>query len=204
MSTQIQQQGTQWLNPTSKITLTKYVISSVTIFQCATLLAPKGVADQMEKSIMRFLWEGGKINKKKFHRINWSTIGLTIDRDGLAIRDPSLKNIALGAKVAQRLVSSVNEWWKCALLSRYLNGSRLRCLDSPLPTSKGSPIWKLIKITSPLIQSHLSWLPGNGKTISLWYDNITGKPPLETFEDLQSLKDWFIRNDIIKLLDLTI
>jgi hypothetical protein len=97
-------------------------------------------------------------------------------------------NIALGVNFAWRLVSRVNEWWKDVLLSKYSNGSRFHCLDSPIPSSKGSPIWNLIKEIYFLIQSHVSWKPRDGKAINIWYDIIMENTPLGTCNDLQTLK----------------
>jgi hypothetical protein len=87
MMTCIHQWGARWLNPTSKIILIKFALSSLTIFQCVALLAPKEIFDQMAGNIRNFLWEGGNTNTKKFHLVNWSTSCLPMDRGGLAIRD---------------------------------------------------------------------------------------------------------------------
>jgi hypothetical protein len=87
-------------------------------------LAPKGVLEQISRNI-KYFWEGGKSNTKKFHLINWPTVCQPMDKGGLAIRETSLMNIALGAKIAWRLVTGNSDWWKCTLLSRYFNRSRL-------------------------------------------------------------------------------
>jgi hypothetical protein len=63
-------------------------------------LAPKGVLNKISKNLRIFLWEGGKTNTKKFHLINWHMVCQPIDKGGLAIRNPSLMNEALGAKLA--------------------------------------------------------------------------------------------------------
>jgi len=45
ISARIQNWGVRWLNPTRKIVLIKSVISSLSIFQCSGLLAPKGILE---------------------------------------------------------------------------------------------------------------------------------------------------------------
>ena len=61
-------------------------------------------------------------------------------------------------------------------------------------------IWRLLKKTSPLIQSNLTWYPGNDKTIKLWSDNIMGNPPLKLQQKLRPLQQRMEDNDL-KILD---
>jgi hypothetical protein len=55
IATRIQIWGRRWLNPTGKIVLIKYVLSSLTIFQCTGMLFPKGILEQVSKLLRRFL-----------------------------------------------------------------------------------------------------------------------------------------------------
>jgi hypothetical protein len=61
-------------------------------------------------------------------------------------------NESLGEKISWRLVIGSMDWWKLSLIAKYLNSSHLRSLDNPLPSSKGSTIWKILRAPSPLIQ----------------------------------------------------
>lgn len=97
-------------------------------------------------------------------------------------------NLALGANLAWRLVTEHLDWWKLALMTKYFGSSRLQSLDDPLPHISGSPIWKLLKVVAPLIQSKLSWSPENGDLINVWTDRILGKDPLGKIENLAPLK----------------
>jgi hypothetical protein len=97
--------GVQWLNPVGKIVLVKSVLSSLSIFQCSRLLAPKSILEKISKSIRYFLWAGGKIDTKKFHLVNWKQICQPYNKGGLAIKDPTIMNISMGAKLAWRLVT---------------------------------------------------------------------------------------------------
>jgi hypothetical protein len=56
-------------------------------------------------NIRKFLWEGGKITTRKFHLINWKTIRAPKRHGRLGIKDPSLANIALGAKLLWRMIT---------------------------------------------------------------------------------------------------
>jgi hypothetical protein len=59
--------------------------------------------EQVAITIIIFLWEEGNINTKKFHLINWSIIRSSKERGGIAIKDSTLMNIAMGAKILWRL-----------------------------------------------------------------------------------------------------
>jgi len=74
LTRRIQSWGAPWLNPTGKIILIKSILSTLTIFQCVGLLAPKGILEKISKLLRGFLWACGKINTKKFHIVNWAMV----------------------------------------------------------------------------------------------------------------------------------
>jgi hypothetical protein len=150
ISARIQNWGGRWLNPAGKTVLIKSVLSSLSIFQCSGLLAPKGVLDKISRALRSFLWAGGKTNTKKFHLINWKQVFQPLSKGGLAIRDPTIMNISLGAKLAWRLISGNPDWWKLALLNKYFHSSRPRCFDGSIPSLPGSPICASLKMLLPL------------------------------------------------------
>jgi hypothetical protein len=201
ISARIQNWGGRWLNPAGKTILIKSVLSSLSIFQCSGLLAPKGILEKISRALRCFLWAGGKTNTKKFHLINWKQICQPYNKGGLAIKDPAIMNRSLGAKLAWRLTTGKSDWWKLALLNKYFQTSRLRCLDGSIPTLPGSPIWRLLKNVAPLIQAKLSWAPGNGDTINIWSDRILNHEPLSSHVTLQPLKYWCCANGFSKLQD---
>jgi hypothetical protein len=51
-------------------------------------------------------------------------------------------------------------------------GTWIRCLDNPPKTNFGSPIFKLLLATKPIINEKLNWIPGNGRWIRPWGDKI--------------------------------
>jgi hypothetical protein len=58
-------------------------------------------------------------------------------------------NVALGAKLACRLISGPPDWWKTALMAKYFDSSRLRSFGDPLPAISKTPTWKFLKAASP-------------------------------------------------------
>ena len=69
------------------------------------VLAPKNVINSICKEIRKFLWQGGKVQTKKFHLVKWDTVKRAKKQGGLGIRDPEQMNKALGAKLIWRLVT---------------------------------------------------------------------------------------------------
>jgi hypothetical protein len=51
ISARIQNWGGRWLNPAGKIVLIKSVLSSLSIFQCSGLLAPKGILEKISRAL---------------------------------------------------------------------------------------------------------------------------------------------------------
>jgi hypothetical protein len=56
--------------------------------------------------------------------------------------------------------------------------------------NRGSPIGKLLSASIPLIQSQLTWIPGNGRKILIGADSIMGKQPLWHHMHLRPLINW--------------
>jgi hypothetical protein len=111
---------------------------------------------------------------KKIYLVDWTT-ALALKIDGrLGIKDPMLMNMAVRAKLIRRSVTGKYDWWKQVLDSKYMEGPRKRSFDKPLNNPVGSPIWKLLQASQTIMQSQLTWIPGNRKKIQLWTDSLKG------------------------------
>ena len=62
------------------------------------ILAPKAIINNIWMEIIKFLWQGGKVQNKKFHLVKWTTVKAPKHK-GLGIRDPEQMNKALTAKL---------------------------------------------------------------------------------------------------------
>jgi hypothetical protein len=154
--------GLQRLKPTLRIILIKVVLSTLPIYQCSSLLAPKFISNQIVKKIRSFLWKGGKSTQTKFHLVNWNQVTSDKNHGGLGIREPTLMNIAMGDKLLWRLIIGNLTWWKKAIWKKYFTRNRLRCVDLHPKVDIGSPIFKFILATRILICAKLNWIPRNG------------------------------------------
>lgn len=75
-------------------------------------------------------------------------------------------NVVLGAKLLWCLIIGRNDWWKRVLLKKYLIGDRTRSLDRVPNVQSGSQIWKLLRASLSLLQSQLTWIPGNDRKLT--------------------------------------
>jgi exonuclease III len=132
----IQAWGVNWLTRAGKIVLMNSVISTLPIYQCSVLLAPKTISNKLDAMMRRFLWEGGKNCARKLHLINWATIKKPTLEGGLNIRDVAVHNLAMGGKLLWRMITGKRTWSKQILRKKYFRGDRDRCLERPLKATK--------------------------------------------------------------------
>ena len=191
--------GTIWLNLAGKVVLIKAVLNSFLLYQCTLLLAPVTVLSKIEGLIRNFLWQGGNNGgSKKFALVSWKTIKLPWSEGGLQIRDLKSQNLAMGAKLLWNLLESNSSWSNRVLKKKYFPGPTLRCLDGDHVVKNGSVIYNVCKKTLPYFRTALSFIPGNGKSISIWQDAILGRPP----PHLPRLQDWMTANSLTTIWDI--
>ena len=83
----------------------------------------------------------------------------------------------MGAKLLWNLLASKPSWSSLVLKAKYFKGSRLSCLEEGHVIQNGSSIHKVCIKVLPQLLADLYWVPGNGKLINVWQDNVLGKTP---------------------------
>ena len=166
------------------------------------VLCPRTVIISICKEIRKFLWQGGKVQSKKFHLVKWETVKRPKFQGGLGIRDPELMCKAMGAKLVWRLVTGKKEWWKEVIRKKYIKRPRSKLLDRAW-TGKGTSLWQLCKASLSVILENSYWILGNGKKINVWTNSILGQLPRSSLPDLPPLSDWARDHGIISLFDLS-
>ena len=167
LKVKIQRWSANWLNLAGKTVLIKHVLNSMPIYQSSILLAPNVVIQKIEGLLKKFIWEGGKGNEKKIHLIRWDKIQRSRDEGRLQIRNLTIQNQALGAKLLWQMITGKESWSKAALRKKYFTGTRKRCLDSQPPSRRGSQVYNLCKKALEAFKRDLYWIPGNGKSIKV-------------------------------------
>ena len=66
--------GSRWLNIAGKITLIQSILSSYPIYTSLMILAPKMITNSISMEIRKFIWQGGKVQNKKFHLEKWEVV----------------------------------------------------------------------------------------------------------------------------------
>jgi hypothetical protein len=196
--------GEKCLNLAGKVVLIKAVLASISVYQSSLLLAPTTMILKINALFRRFLWEGRKKNGSKIHLISWWKITKPISEGDLNLRDINAQNLALGAKLLWKLVLGNSTWSKKTLWKKYFHDQRTKCLDRPAKMVKGSPIFNLCLKALKLFKPNLTWIPGNGKNISIWDDSVLGDPPLSTIEGTTQLRDWMWSQAPVNLWDISI
>jgi hypothetical protein len=122
--------------------------------------------------------------------VNWNTVCAPKEHGGLGVWDPEKINIALGEKLLWRLITDGNDWWKKAIFHKYLSRNRRRCLDIDPDHQSGSPIWKLIRSSLPILRIIFPGVPGNGREINLWEDCFSASRILKDISFLDPVRTW--------------
>ena len=81
-----------------------------------TTLLPKGLCDQIDKLVRKFLW-GDSLAKKRVNLLNWDKVTRRKDHGGLGIRTVDSMNLAFLAKLGWRLISEKRVIFGLGLLS---------------------------------------------------------------------------------------
>jgi ribonuclease HI/exonuclease III len=203
LKSKIQNWGVHWLNKAGKLVLMNAVITSLPIYQCSVLLAPKTISNKIDELLRKFFWEGGRNCERKLHLVNWSKVKTPQMEGGLNIRDVASHNIAMGGKILWNMTAGKQTWSKQLLRKKYFSGSRDRFLEKPPTTKKGSPIFHLCQRAMPLLKAQLTWIPGNGSKINIWEDSILGGQPLSELREIENIKEWLLHRNCSTLWDIS-
>ena len=84
-----------------------------------------------------------------------------------------------------------------------MKGTRKSCVDEFPMTGNGSPIWNLYKKAVHIIKNNLHWIPGNGKQIRIWSDNLGLVSPANHLVAFADLKQWLGHLNISTLFYLS-
>lgn len=79
---------------------------------------PCALLDESEQLIRKFYW-GEDENQRKIHPTCWEVICRSKECGGLGIKNLSLMNKALLAKLTWRLIHNPNQLWAIVLISKY-------------------------------------------------------------------------------------
>lgn len=113
--------------------------------------------------------------------VNWQTITLPKDLEGLGLFQMRQRNQALLAKLCWRLAMDQEVIWAKMLTTKYLS---LNCLTEEGRSLPYSKIWNAFKVGGPVYVKGLKWTVNNGENINFWRDFWLPCGPIRAEEEL--------------------
>jgi hypothetical protein len=167
------------LNLPSRLVLLKAVLQALPIYAFSVLAAPKFVLNSIKGLQRNFIWQG--LNKeKKIALVSWDKLCQTKRQGGLGLRDPSLMNKVLSAKIWWRWLKNPGDLWAKLWRKKYAPNTAEKDLIRWNGDNQGSLIWTAAKQNRLLVTQHAFWEIGNGKTTLFWQDSWHQWPALNT------------------------
>ena len=104
----------------------------------------------------------------------------------------------MGDKLLWNLFKFKSSWSSKVLKRKYFPGPMLRFLDGDHVVKNISAIYNVCKKTLPYFRAELSFIPSNGKSISIWKDVILGRRP----PCLPCLQSWMTDKILTTIWDI--
>ena len=85
---------------------------------------------------------------------------------------------------------------------KYMKGESL-CSLQEIYYQNGTVTWNLCKRSHNLFKNNLFRIPGRGNKTLLWKDSIMVKPPLDTVEGINCIRNWMKLGGVSMLADIS-
>ncbi|GMI75689.1 hypothetical protein HRI_001238200 [Hibiscus trionum] len=131
----------------------------------ATVL-PKGLCQEMEKIIRRFVW-GGTQENRNISLVNWETMRKPLSDGGMGFKDLSVQNNAFLMKVGFEILTQPNKLWVRVIKEKY--GWREK-VPLSITRSRCSRLWKGLDTVWVEVRNSILWNVRNGEHTNFWYD----------------------------------
>lgn len=195
------------LNLGGRITLLKFVLCIISVFQLSFYRPPLAICKEIIKIQNLFLW-GGTEDKTRIHWIGWNYIFRPLER-GLGLKQLDEFNVALLSKWKWRILQGNYSLWFKILKARYeklnlsiLSGSRPNSTSTFSKSTWWNNICSLGKRLQGDIFACCRFLLGKGFVILCWHADTMGKGPLKDlfsaiFEATSSKKNMVAGSEIL-------
>jgi hypothetical protein len=165
------------LNLPSRLILLKSILQTFPIYSFSSLEAPSFILTTIKTLQRNFLWKGAK-NEWKIALISWEKICKPKLKGGLGLRDPTILNKVLSAKIWWRWLKRPKDLWARLWRKKYVPNIAEKQLIRWNENTLGSLIWNAAKQIHSLIADHTFWEVQNGRKTSFWYDSWKQWPSL--------------------------
>jgi hypothetical protein len=103
--------------------------------------------------------------------VSWDKLCQPKHYGGLGLRDPSIMNKFLSAKIWWHWIKNPSDLWEKLWRKKYIPNTAEQNLIRWNGDNPGSLIWTAAKQNRQLVTQHAFWKIGNGKTTLFWQDS---------------------------------
>ncbi|KAL4353303.1 hypothetical protein GQ457_06G005280 [Hibiscus cannabinus] len=161
----------QSLSLAGRITLAKSVLQSIPTYVMQATSLTKGICQEMEKLIRKFVW-GGSDERTGIALLPWDTVQRIPAQGGLGFKDLHIQNKAFLVKIGYSLVTNNDRLWVQVLKSKY-GWNEVLPLD--IKHSPCSRLWTGISNIWEALQECIRWEIRDGSSTDFWYDQWLGE-----------------------------
>ena len=167
----------KYLSMAGWATLIKATVASIPIYAMQTTLLPQKISRQIDKMSCNFLW-GDTATRCGCHTVNWDTVTLPKEANGLGIPSTCHRNRAILMNQAWRLYTNPDMLWSKVLKTKYFPQTTLFL---NIRRTGGSHIWHSLSLGIKLLLDGLRWIVGDGQTIRIWKDQWLPQGTLRSY-----------------------
>ncbi|GJT98779.1 RNA-directed DNA polymerase, eukaryota, reverse transcriptase zinc-binding domain protein [Tanacetum coccineum] len=156
---------------------------SIHVYWASVFLLPTTVINDINKLLKTFLWSQSDTAKGKA-KVAWSSICKPNDQGGLGLKDLQIWNQALLSKHVWDIAGMKESLWVKWVHSVKLRGKSIWEISVDQEDSWG---WKNLLSIKDQIKDRVAYKIGNGRNVSMWFDNWSDIGPLFqhiTYRDL--------------------
>lgn len=104
-----------------RITLTKFVITSMPLYQMQSALLPGSVTKELDRVVWKCVWAGSE-ERRKIHLIKWDVLCKLKEEGGIGLCRTEERNKAILVKLRWRLTKYLDAFWSRTLVEKYGKG----------------------------------------------------------------------------------
>jgi hypothetical protein len=164
------------------------------------LAAPNFILNTLRNIQRSFLWQGTK-EGRKFTLVSWKKVCKPKNLGGLGLRDPTILNKVLSAKIWWRWLKRPQDLWARLWRKKYTPTIPEKELIRWSGQSPGSLIWNAARNNRGLITDHSFWELQSGSSALFWSDSWQQLPALNTDLNLNAFIPFTTEVGLIKVKD---
>lgn len=155
------------LSQAGREVLIKSVIQAISTYTMSCFKLPVILCHEIETMVRKFWW-GQRGERRKIHWVRWDDLCRHKNQGGMGLKDLTLFNEAMLAKLAWRLLHDDSSLFYKVFKARFFpTGTILDAKDSV----SASYAWKSTLKGRDVIQKGALWRVGDGQQIRIWGDN---------------------------------